>query len=93
MTELITDAFRTIGSTDAVADGFVVPFYLSDRKLRISVARVRPQVGPGGGPAQLRVPGACGNVPARAGPAPPRCRARRVRAAALQSSTRSQRNP
>jgi nitrite reductase/ring-hydroxylating ferredoxin subunit len=40
MTELTTDAFRTIGSADAVPDGFVVPFYLSNRKLRISVARV-----------------------------------------------------
>jgi 3-phenylpropionate/trans-cinnamate dioxygenase ferredoxin subunit len=40
MTELIGDAFGTIGSGDAIPDGFVVPFYLSDRKLRISVARV-----------------------------------------------------
>jgi nitrite reductase/ring-hydroxylating ferredoxin subunit len=40
MTELTTDAFRSIGSADAVPDGFVVQFYLSDRTLRISVARV-----------------------------------------------------
>ena len=35
MTELIADA---------IPDGFVVPFYLSDRKLRISVARAGGQV-------------------------------------------------
>ena len=39
MPELTTDAFCIIGSADAVPDGFVVPFYLDDRKLRISVAR------------------------------------------------------
>jgi nitrite reductase/ring-hydroxylating ferredoxin subunit len=39
MTELTADAFRTVGLLDAIGDGFVVPFYLSDRKLRISVAR------------------------------------------------------
>ena len=39
MTELTTDAFRTVGPGDAVPDGLVVPFYLSDRKLRISIAR------------------------------------------------------
>ena len=35
MTELIADAIR---------DGFVVPFYLSDRKLRICVARADGQL-------------------------------------------------
>ena len=40
MTELGADAFRTVGPDDAIPDGFVVPFYLSDRKLRISVAHV-----------------------------------------------------
>ena len=39
MTELTADAFRAVGPDDAIPDGFVVPFYLSDRKLRISVAR------------------------------------------------------
>jgi len=39
MTERTADAFRPVGSADAIGDGFVVPFYLSDRKLRISVAR------------------------------------------------------
>ena len=34
---LPTAAFRVVGQDDAILDGFVVPFYLSDRKLRISV--------------------------------------------------------
>jgi 3-phenylpropionate/trans-cinnamate dioxygenase ferredoxin component len=40
MTELAADSFRTIGATDAVPEDLVVPYYLHDRKLRISVARV-----------------------------------------------------
>ena len=40
MTELTADTFRTVGPGDAIPDRLVVPFYLSDRKLRISVARV-----------------------------------------------------
>jgi nitrite reductase/ring-hydroxylating ferredoxin subunit len=44
MTELTADAFRAVGSGDAIPDGFVVPFYLSDRKLRISVARAAGQL-------------------------------------------------
>jgi len=40
MTELTTDTFRTLGPGDAVADRAVVPHYLADRRLRISVARV-----------------------------------------------------
>ena len=40
MTELTADAFRTVGPGDAIPDGLVVPFYLSDRKLRISIAHV-----------------------------------------------------
>jgi nitrite reductase/ring-hydroxylating ferredoxin subunit len=39
MTELTSAGFHTVGPRDAIPDGFVVPFYLSDRKLRISVAR------------------------------------------------------
>ena len=38
MTELDSDAFEFPGVE--VADGFVVPCYLDDRKLRVSVARV-----------------------------------------------------
>jgi nitrite reductase/ring-hydroxylating ferredoxin subunit len=40
MTDLATDAFRTVGSADALPNDFVVPYYLDDRKRRISVARV-----------------------------------------------------
>ena len=40
MTEVATDAFRTVGPADAIPNDFVVPYYLDDRKLRISVARV-----------------------------------------------------
>lgn len=41
MTEVTADAFRTIARADAISDGSVVPFYLSDVKLRISIARVK----------------------------------------------------
>ena len=44
MSELTADAFRTVGPADAIPDGFVVPFYLSDRKLRVSIAHVGDQV-------------------------------------------------
>ena len=40
MTDLATAPFRTVGISDAVAEGSVVPYYLDDRKLRIAVARV-----------------------------------------------------
>src|SRR5215510_1848704 len=40
MTELATAAFRPVGPGDAIPNDFVVPFYLEDRKRRISVARV-----------------------------------------------------
>ena len=39
MTELAADAFRAVEVAE-IADGSVVPTYLSDRKLRISIARV-----------------------------------------------------
>src|SRR5215469_15993079 len=39
MTEMTTD-FRTLGPGDAIPDDYVVPFYLDDRKIRVSVARV-----------------------------------------------------
>ena len=38
MTDLTTD-FRTLGPGDAIPDGYVVPYYLDDRKIRVSVAR------------------------------------------------------
>jgi 3-phenylpropionate/trans-cinnamate dioxygenase ferredoxin subunit len=40
MTELATGSFRTLGPADAIPNDFVVPYYLDDRKVRISVARV-----------------------------------------------------
>jgi 3-phenylpropionate/trans-cinnamate dioxygenase ferredoxin component len=40
MSELATAAFRPVAPSDAVADGSVVPYYLADRKLRVSIARV-----------------------------------------------------
>ena len=40
MTELNADTFRTVGRGDAIPNDFVAAFYLDDRKLRISIARV-----------------------------------------------------
>ena len=40
MTDLDAAALRTVGPGDAIPNDFVVPYYLDDRKLRISVARV-----------------------------------------------------
>jgi nitrite reductase/ring-hydroxylating ferredoxin subunit len=40
MTDLTTAAFRTVGPSDLVANASVVPYYLGDRKLRLSIARV-----------------------------------------------------
>src|SRR5262245_52179754 len=40
MTEPATDALSTIGSGNSIPDDFVVPYYLHDHKLRVSIARV-----------------------------------------------------
>jgi 3-phenylpropionate/trans-cinnamate dioxygenase ferredoxin subunit len=40
MTQLPASAFRTLAPSTAIANDSVVPFYLSDRKARVSVARV-----------------------------------------------------
>src|ERR1700742_1298860 len=40
MSDSAADAFRTVGTSAAIPDDFVVPYYLDDRKLRVSVARV-----------------------------------------------------
>ena len=40
MTQIAADTFRTLGPGDAIPNDYVVPYYLDDRKLRISVARV-----------------------------------------------------
>ena len=44
MTYLATDAFRRFGPGAAIPNGFVVPYYLEDRKPRISVARVNDRL-------------------------------------------------
>jgi nitrite reductase/ring-hydroxylating ferredoxin subunit len=36
----MTATFRALGPSDAIPNDFVVPHYLDDRKLRVSVARV-----------------------------------------------------
>jgi nitrite reductase/ring-hydroxylating ferredoxin subunit len=40
MTNLAPTAFRVVAPSDSIPDNHVVPFYLADRKLRISIARV-----------------------------------------------------
>jgi 3-phenylpropionate/trans-cinnamate dioxygenase ferredoxin subunit len=39
-TEVATEVFRTVGAGEEIPNDFVVPYYLSDLKRRISVARV-----------------------------------------------------
>lgn len=40
MTELATTPFRTVDASDAISNDSVVPYYLSDLKLRVAIARV-----------------------------------------------------
>jgi 3-phenylpropionate/trans-cinnamate dioxygenase ferredoxin component len=40
MSELASATLRTLGPSDAIADDFVVPYYVEDIKRRISIARV-----------------------------------------------------
>ncbi len=40
MSDAATDAFRSLGPGSAIPNDFVVPYYLTDRKRRVSVARV-----------------------------------------------------
>jgi 3-phenylpropionate/trans-cinnamate dioxygenase ferredoxin component len=40
MTKLAADVFRTVGPSNAIPIDSVVPYYLGDRKLRVSIARV-----------------------------------------------------
>ena len=40
MSELAVDAFRTLAPSAAIPNDFVVPYYLDDRKRRVSIARV-----------------------------------------------------
>ena len=39
-----TELFRTVGQSHAIPNDFVVPYYLDDRKLRISVARINDRL-------------------------------------------------
>ena len=52
MTELSADAFREVGPDDAIPDGFVVPFYLSDRSTRSTISAPAPAT-------RARSPAAC----------------------------------
>ena len=40
MTKLAADVFRTVGPSNAISNDSVVAYYLGDRKLRVSIARV-----------------------------------------------------
>lgn len=40
MTNVAAPVFRTVGPSDAIANDSVVPYYLDDHRLRISVARL-----------------------------------------------------
>ena len=40
MNQLAAETYRTLGPSAAIPDDFVVPYYLDDLKLRVSVARV-----------------------------------------------------
>ena len=40
MTKLAADVFRTVGPSNAIPNDSVVAYYLGDRKLRVSIARV-----------------------------------------------------
>jgi 3-phenylpropionate/trans-cinnamate dioxygenase ferredoxin component len=44
MTDIAMGAFRKLGPGNAVANDFVVPYYLADRKLRISIARIKDRL-------------------------------------------------
>jgi 3-phenylpropionate/trans-cinnamate dioxygenase ferredoxin component len=40
MTDMAPDGFRTVMRSEAIPNDFVVPHYLNDHKLRISIARI-----------------------------------------------------
>jgi nitrite reductase/ring-hydroxylating ferredoxin subunit len=44
MTDLTAASFRKVGPSEAVTNDHVIPFYLGDRKARISIARVNGRV-------------------------------------------------
>ena len=44
MTEVANDPFRAVAMGDEIPNDYVVPYYLDDRKLRISIARVGDRI-------------------------------------------------
>src|SRR3954449_3021305 len=40
MSDITSASARTVDSSDAISNGRVAPYYLGDRKLRVSIARV-----------------------------------------------------
>jgi len=44
MIELVGTTYRRLGRSEAIANDFVVPHYLEDRALRISIARVNDRL-------------------------------------------------
>jgi 3-phenylpropionate/trans-cinnamate dioxygenase ferredoxin subunit len=44
MTDLATAGLRTLGPSHAIPDDLVVAYYLADRKLRVSIARVEDRL-------------------------------------------------
>jgi 3-phenylpropionate/trans-cinnamate dioxygenase ferredoxin component len=44
MAELATTPFRCLGRNEEITNDFVIPYYLEDRKLRISIARVKDRL-------------------------------------------------
>jgi len=43
-TQVPTDSLRTIGRSKEIPNEFVVAYYLQDRKLRVSIARVKDRL-------------------------------------------------
>jgi len=44
MTVLATETFRRLGPGDPIPNDFVVPYYLENLKLRVSIARVKDRL-------------------------------------------------
>jgi len=44
MTELTSTAYRVLAQSEDISNDFVVPYYLDDRRLRISIARVKDRL-------------------------------------------------
>ena len=44
MTEPASTAFRLLARSEAISNDLVIPYYLDDRRLRISIARVKDRL-------------------------------------------------